>query len=441
MAEDVKMEIPKGTRDFLPKEKIIRDFIVKTLVETFEEAGFNPLETPAIELLSVMTAKGGNQPGTDAYEEIYKFKDRAGRELGLKFELTFPFARVIAMNPQLPRPFKRYQIDRAWRDGPVKLGRYREFWQCDMDTVGSESMLADAEILSIFTKAFEKLGLDVVIKVNNRKLLNGVMEYVGIPEEQRMDAIISLDKLGKVGRSGVLEEAKQKGISEEMMGKAIDILDKSGSNEEIIEELSGINNKLLLEGIKETKELLEYATDLGAKNIIFVPFMARGLTYYTGPIYEVYLKAGGIKSSLAGGGRWDNMIGDFMNSDNIVPATGASFGLDTIYDTLVAEKKISLKETVVEVFVVPIKELKESLKIVSKLRDAGIKADVELMGRPVSKTLSYINSQKIPYAIFVGKEEVGQNKVKLRDMTTGKEELLSVADAIKLLKAKAADKK
>lgn len=436
MSENVKMEIPKGTRDFLPREKIIRNYILKTLTETFEEAGFNPLETPAIELLSVMTAKGGNEPGTDAYEEIYKFKDRGGRELGLKFEQTFAFARVIAMNPQLPRPFKRYQIDRAWRNGPIKLGRYREFWQCDIDTVGSDSMIADAEILAIYTKVFEKLGLEVVIKLNNRKLLNGVLEYAGIPENQRMDAIISLDKLEKIGKDEVLKETKEKGISEELMLKAIDAFYQKGTNEEIIEKLSNIDNDLIREALKETKEVLEYAKYLGAEDISFVPFMARGLTYYTGPIYEVYLKSGEVKSSLAGGGRWDNMIGNFMNSDKIVPATGTSFGLDTIYDALVSEKKIEFKESVVEIFVIPIKKLKESLITLNKLRNADIKADIELMNRSISKSLSYANSQKIPFVIFIGENEVKESKVKLRDMESGNENLLSIEDAIDFLKTR-----
>ncbi|UCD04416.1 MAG: histidine--tRNA ligase [Candidatus Woesearchaeota archaeon] len=431
----VNLDIPKGTRDFLPKEKIIRQKIVDVFRETFEEFGYNPLETPSLELLKVATYKGGTQAGTDTYKEIYKLKDQAKRKLSLRYELTFPLARVVSMYKQLPIPFKRYQIGRTWRDGPIKTGRYREFWQCDVDIVGTDSIEADAEILALYTKVFEKLKLKVVIKISNRKLLDGILEFAGVPKNKKDAAMISIDKLEKIGRDAVLDDAKERGLDEDSMIKALDMLEQEGSNSEIIKNLSKfVSNEKAKEGLEEIKELLKLAKNFGAKNVEFVPSLARGLSYYTGPVFEVFLKSRKLKSSLAAGGRWDDMIGNFSGSKEKIPATGTSFGLDTIYDALILEKKADLKTSLVQVYVIPVGNTrKEAAKVASELRESGINTDLDLVVRGISKNLTYVNKQDIPYVIFIGEKELKQKKIKLRDMKTGKEKLITIKQVIKEL--------
>ncbi len=417
-----KFQPVKGTRDFLPEEKILRQKIVEVLMRTFEEFGFNPMETPAIETWEVATMKSNLDETTDVYKEIYRFKDQGDRDLVLRYELTFPLARVMANNPHLPKPFKRYQIGKVWRDGPVKTGRYREFWQCDVDTVGSPSLLADAEILALCSKVFERLGLEVVIKVNSIKFLNALLSYAEISEENKRKILISIDKLEKIGSEGVVKDAMEKGVDEEEIRKVLKFV------KEIDPEKPEAYNLEIKEAIEEIKELLRYAMNMGAKNLYFTPSLTRGLTYYTGPIFEVFLKSGKLSSSLAGGGRWDNMISNFLGSKDKVPATGVSFGLDTIYDAMILEGKFEKRKTVVDVFVIPINTLEESMLILRELRDAGIKADMDLMERSISKNLSYANSLGIPYCIIVGKKELEQNAVKLRDMKTGEEKLINLED-------------
>lgn len=426
------MEQPKGVRDFLPEDKLARDYIINTLVREFKKYGYNPLETPALELLSVATSKGGTEPGTDTYEEIYKLTDQGKRKLVLRYELTFQLARVIAMNPQIPRPFKRYQIGQVWRDGPTKVGRYKEFTQCDVDVVGSSSMLADAEILAMYNEIFKEFNLQVDVQVSNRKFLEGLLKSAGISKAK--EAMISIDKLEKFGRDGVLNDARERGLDEDSMIKALDLLEQEGTNNQLIkryEEL--LKDPLAIEGLKELKDLFNYAVKLGAK-FRFNPSLARGLTYYTGPVFEVFLKSKKITSSLCGGGRWDNMIGEFAGSKDRIPAVGTTFGLDTIYDALKAEGQLKSKKTSTDVFIIPIGEVKdEAVQILSELRGAGIKADIDLMNRSPTKNLNFADSLGIPYVLFVGKLELAKKKVKLRDMKSGKEKIITIKEVIKQL--------
>jgi len=430
------LERLKGTRDFLPAEKIVRNNIVDALRKTFERYGYNPLETPAVEKLETLTAKGGAGVGSDAYKEIYKFKDLRGRKLGLRFDLSVPLSRVVATNLQIAKPFKRYQIGRTWRDGPTKVGRYKEFWQCDIDTIGAKSICADAEVLAIYTDVFKELGLKVVIKVNNRKLLNGVLKYAGLPKSKWMSAIMSIDKLDKIGRDEVIDDAKARGIDEDFMVKILDILEQEGSNAELLRRITNlVGNEEAKEGLKEIAEMLRLANKMGAKNVEFSPSLARGLAYYTGPVFEVFLRSGKFKSSLAGGGRYDNLIKVLSGGEVDMPATGTTFGLDTIYDAMLAEGKVPTKKSVVQAFVVPIgATLIDSLKIVKELRAAGINADVDMVGRAPSRNFNYVDNQGIPYAIVVGQRELAKGKVTLKDMAAGKEQLVTVEQAIKLLK-------
>lgn len=430
----MKLETAKGVRDFPPEEKIIRDKIVDTLKQVFESYGYNPFEQPIIERLDVLTAKFGAGEESDAYKEIFKFKDQGKRELGLRFELTLSLCRFIAMNPNIKMPFKRYEIGRVYRDGPIKLGRYREFWQCDVDVVGTSSVLADAEIIAIARDVFKNLGFDAVIEVSNRKLLNGILEGAGVSPKLRMPAMISIDKLKKIGIQGVKKELREKGIKQEAIKKIIDILDVKGNNLTKIKKLKKIiNNKTGKQGLDELEEIFQYLKSMKVDNAVFNPSLARGLAYYTGPVYEVFLKKSKVTSSVAGGGRYDEFIGSFLGRKTQIPATGISFGLEPITEAIKLRTK-EFRKSVSKVYVIPIKTTQEALKVTQELRKTGIKTDIDVIGRGISANLSYANALNIPYVVIVGKEELKKKKVKLRDMKTGKEKLLTLKDLIKFLK-------
>ncbi len=424
MPEKFELMNARGVRDFLPEESISRQKVIDTLRKIFEKYGYSPLETPAIERYDVLSAKFAG--GSEIVKEIFKLKDQGGRELALKYDLTVPMCKVVGMNPNIPKPFKRYQIQPVWRDGPVKLGRYREFWQCDVDIVGTKSMLADAEVLAIANEAFSALGFDFMIKVNNRKLLNGILDYAGI-KENKMEAILSIDKLEKFGIKTVKDELETKGFEKKQIENVLKVLNIKGKNKEVLEKAE----KLMKsgegkEGVRELKELLEYCGLMGFEIQIDIS-LARGLEYYTGPVYEIYLKKSKVTSSVAGGGRYDKMIGMYIGRGEY-PATGLSFGFEPILEALKEKKRKETKKTVTQVLVIPIQTLKESIKIAKTLRKLRVKTEIDLMGRGISNNLSYANSMGIPYVLFVGKRELKEKKFKLRDMKSGKEKMLKLEE-------------
>ena len=432
MSENFELMNAKGVRDFLPEDKIPRQEIMDRLKTIFERYGFSPLETPAIERLDVLTAKFAG--GEEIIKEVFKLRDQGGRDLALRYDLTVPMSKVVGMNPNLNLPFKRYQMQPVWRDGPIKLGRYREFWQCDVDIVGVKSMIADAEILSILDTVFRNFGFDFVIKVNNRKLLNGIMEYAGFGEYS-MKAILAIDKLAKIGGKGVRNELAELGFEKDEVKRTMDVIKIKGTNAAILKKLKNlIKSKEGQEGIREMEDILRYCGMMGVENIRFDVSLARGLEYYTGPVYEVYLKRSKVTSSVAGGGRYDKMIGMFLGGGKEYPATGVSFGIEPIYEALKLSKKLERKKTVTQVFVIPINTLEKSLKVASKLRKVGVKTETDLLGRGISKNLSYADSMGIPYVLFVGERELKKKKFKLRNMKSGKEKFLRIEDIPKELK-------
>ncbi|MBN2367460.1 ATP phosphoribosyltransferase regulatory subunit, partial [Candidatus Woesearchaeota archaeon] len=326
----MKLQNAKGVRDFLPEEMIPRQKILDKLRAIFELYGYNPLETPAVERLDVLTSKFAG--GEEILKEIFKVNDQGKRELGLRYDLTVPMCKVVGMNPNLGLPFKRYQIQEVYRDGPIKLGRYRSFLQCDIDVVGPKSMAAEAEILSIVSTFFSEY-FDFRIKVNNRKLLNGILEAASIKKD-KMSAVLSIDKLEKIGAKGVKEELKEKGFPKKEIDSLMKILSIDGSNAEILKKLEPvIKSEEGKQGIAELKDLLGYCKSMAVKNICIDISLARGLEYYTGPIFEVVLNGSEITSSLAGGGRYDKMISGFLGSGDY-PATGISFGIEPIFEAL-----------------------------------------------------------------------------------------------------------
>jgi histidyl-tRNA synthetase len=421
----MKLQTAKGVRDVPPAEKMVKNQVLQTMQEVFQLYGFSPLETPIIERFSTLSAKGGAGAGSDALLEIFKLSDQGKRKLGLRFDLTLPLARYMAMNPHLKLPFKRYEIGRVFRDGPIKLGRYREFWQVDIDIIGTSSMLADAEIIAVAENVFKKLKLSTEIRINNRKLLNGLLEQAGINDKEQ--AIIAIDKLAKIGQSGVSKELRQRGYKDPEIKKIFSYIKE---NVTLSQLKSKVKNPLAKEGLAELQELISYLNQMGVKSVIFDVSLARGLGYYTGTVFEAFLKSGKVTSSIAAGGRYDKLIHTLGGPQ--IPALGVSFGLEPIMDTL---KDIGLTtQAVTKVLVIPIGMIEKALQVVQKLRKENIPTDFAIGKKGVSKNLQYAGALNIPYTIIIGEDEVKKNRLLLRDMQSGTEQLLSTKDVIAKLK-------
>lgn len=430
MMATTKLERARGTRDFAAEDALLRQQVVATLRQVFELYGYNPLETPVLERFETLASKYAG--GEEILKETFRLKDQGGRELGLRYDLTVPMCRFIAMNPNLKMPFKRYQIGSVFRDGPLKIGRYREFMQCDIDVVGIRSMAADAEIVEMAQEAFRQLQINVMIKVNSRKVLNGIITAAGIKEEKAESTILTLDKLEKLGKQAVEKELAEKGTSADAIKKLILMITVQGSNAEKLQKLEKeIASGEGKDGIAEMRQLLENVED--KSNIEFDTSLARGLAYYTGTVFEVFLKNSEITSAVAAGGRYDKMIGNFIGgssgSSREYPAVGISFGLDVIEDALRVVQKEKQKTTTM-VYIIPIKAAGEAKKIAAKLRQKGVNTDIDLTGRDLKKNLEYVAAAGIPFVVFVGEKEVKERKIKVRNMNTGKEETITVEELV-----------
>jgi histidyl-tRNA synthetase len=423
----MKLGNVKGTKDYLPEVQIIREKIISELKSTFKLFGFKPLDTPALENFDLLSAKYTG--GADILKETFTLTDRGNRELGLRYDLTVPFSRVIAQNPQLKFPFKRYQIAKVWRNGPIGLGRYREFMQCDVDTVGAKGMNADAEVLAIAATFIDNLGLKYEIKVNNRKILNAVLDKLKVSNKEV--AILVIDKIEKLKEDEIFKEFKDNGISKITAEKILDFFDGiTGTN---IQKLKLLEKEIESDGINEIKTLLDLLKSYNVK-VNFDPRLARGLSFYTGTVFETFLKNNKVSSAIASGGRYDKIIGKLLNSPQDYPAVGISFGLDRIFDALIAAKKLEVKNSETLVFIIPIKTQNECIKISQELRKVGIATEVDITNKGISKNLNYANSCDIPYVIFIGEKELKVNKLKLRDMVSGKEQELSLDKIKSILK-------
>ncbi|MDD5416729.1 MAG: histidine--tRNA ligase [Candidatus Aenigmarchaeota archaeon] len=393
-------QAPKGTRDISQEDARKYQFVIDTVRSVFEKYGFQPLFTPAFEDYRLLSAKSGES----VKNEIYYFKDKSDRELGLRFEFTASLARFISNNPTIPKPYKRYQIGTVWRYDNPQAMRFREFTQADIDIIGSTSILADAEVVSCFADCMDLLGFkDYYIRVNSRKLLEEKLKEKGI--KNTLDVFRSIDKTDKIGESGVKEELKQKGLDSEKIMKIIKSLKPEG----------------------EIKELLSLTK---GKKIKFDPTLVRGLEYYTGLVFEVYAGKG---LACGGGGRYDKLISAMGGPDT--PATGISFGVDRLVG-LMDELKLFKEIKNTKVFVVSVNEklTNEVVKLVNELRDSGISCDYDMMNRKFSKQLEYASSMKIPYVIILGEKELKEKKILLKDMNTGKQETISSKDIAKKLK-------
>ncbi|MBW2965387.1 histidine--tRNA ligase [Candidatus Woesearchaeota archaeon] len=426
--EDGIMELmnARGTRDFAPEEKIVRQRLTDRLRKVFELYGFSPLETPVIERYDVLAAKYAG--GAEILKETFQFRDQGDRELCLRYDLTVPLARFVGMNPTMKMPFKRYAIGQVYRDGPVKTGRMREFWQCDVDIVGSKSMLADAQCLQIALKFFTELGVEFRIELNSRKILDGMMEQAGVAQDLWMPAILEIDKLKKTSLESVQKELGKLGLGAPAIQVITRIITARGTNKEKLEKLRElIGNDTGVSGLNEVDEILKYVND---ERVVFSPALSRGLSYYTGPVFEVYLSdTAKFGSSMAAGGRWDKMIGDFLGNNKEYPAVGISFGLEPITTVLqMLGKESSGAKTTATVYVIPIQTVPESASLCEKLRSLGVNTDMDIMGRGVSKNLDYADKMGIPYVLIVGGDELKQGKFKLKNMKSGEEKMVSVEE-------------
>ncbi len=427
----MRLQNARGVRDIPPKEQSQRQAIIRKLQETFEKYGFVPLDTPIIERYDVLSAKFAAGEESDAMSETYRLKDNGGRELGLRFDLTVPLARFVGMNLGLKMPFKRYQIGKVYRDAPVKEGRYREFTQCDADIIGSKNMISDATCATLAIDFYRSIGLDVVVKINNRKVLQGIISELGVKKEQFESAMITIDKLDKYGREAVEKELKEKDIEIdlkkflELTPGTCSLAEKERLKKEFLEPLErslGEEN----EGLKELTELFSYLDN--SKSIIFDPALARGLGYYTGTVFEVYSKENPSIGAIGAGGRYDNLIGGYLDQpEGAYPAVGISFGLDRIMDVLKKLGKKTEEQGSAEIFIIPIgATIKESFKIAQELRAKGIRTDIDLAGRSLSKNIKYADTLSIPRVLFVGEDEIKKGLFKLRDLKTGEETIGSV---------------
>jgi len=348
----IKPQIPKGFRDFLPSQKVMRQQVIDTIRNIFEVFGFEPLETPALEYASVLEGKYGEE----GEKLIYKFEDRGGRQVALRYDLTIPLSRVIAMYPTLPKPFKCYQISPVWRADKPQRGRFREFWQCDADIVGSESMCADAEVIATIYYILKGLHFkQFKIRINNRKILNGIAQTSGIEGDTIPLLLRIIDKLEQKGMQGIKDEMREKGFKKEYVKKILELYQLNNGN---IIDLFTLKNrfadsKLVLEGIKELEEIFSYLSSQGVDSqcYCFDLSLARGLDYYTGPVFETTVDEPKI-GSITGGGRYDTLIGMFSDAD--LPATGSSFGLERIITVMeelnIAPSLSTITEVLVTVF-------------------------------------------------------------------------------------------
>ncbi|GGH77269.1 histidyl-tRNA synthetase [Pullulanibacillus pueri] len=418
----MKLKNVKGTQDFLPEQEKIRRRVRATLEEVFTQYGCEPLETPILNEASLLASKYGG--GAEILQEMYTLSDRGQRALALRYDLTIPFAKVVAMNPKVRLPFKRYEIGKVFRDGPIKAGRFREFTQCDVDIVGVESGMAEAELMTMAIDAFSKLEMNVVIQYNNRKLLTGILEVLETPTEKVGEVILILDKLEKIGLEEVMIELQEKNVPIATMRRIETLLQTPLAKDlSYYERFTSVSNQLE-QGLAELKELQVYLETLGLVKICqFNPFLARGLEIYTGTIYEIFLAEGEIKSSIGSGGRYNNAIGGLMGKDQTFATVGISFGLDVIYTALQLSEKTSDKDSQLDYYIVPIDAGKEALVVARSLRQKGFKVEVEMRNRKLNKALERANKENISQVIIIGENEIKNNRYTIKEMKTGEERL------------------
>ncbi|AFK04063.1 Histidyl-tRNA synthetase [Emticicia oligotrophica DSM 17448] len=451
-----KPSLARGTRDFGPSVMVKRNFIFDTIKRTFQKFGFQPIETPTIENLSVLMGKYGDEgdqllfkilnSGDFAKDLSQKDLDEGSKKLthkisekGLRYDLTVPFARFVVMNRNdLVMPFKRYQIQPVWRADRPQKGRYREFYQCDADVVGTDSLICEAEIVLMLQEILQNLGIkNFTIKINNRKILSGIAEVIGVKGSE-VPLTVAIDKLDKIGKEKVEEELRERGFSEEAIGKLQPIFEIQGNDTQVFEKLRLWlkDSETGLKGIEELEKVWSLVEGFGLTNAQtqLDITLARGLSYYTGAIFEV--KANGVQiGSISGGGRYDNLTGTFGMPG--LSGVGISLGVDRIFDVM---EELNLfpdnQDVTTKVLVTNFdaEAEKYSLPLLKQLRDAGINAEIYPESSKIKKQFDYANRKNIPFVIVVGSDEIQSGELTLKNMELGEQEKLSIDLIIEKLK-------
>ncbi|MDD6745572.1 MAG: histidine--tRNA ligase [Bacteroidales bacterium] len=449
-----KPTILKGTRDFGPIEMAKRNYIFDTIKQVYALYGFQQIETPAMETLQTLMGKYGEEGDKllfkvlNSGDYLSKLSDEelAGRnslrlasklcEKGLRYDLTVPFARYVVMHrDELQLPFKRYQIQPVWRADRPQKGRYREFFQCDADVVGSDSLLNEVELMQIVDTVFCRFGIRVQIKINNRKILSGIAEVIG-EADKIVDITVAIDKLDKIGLDNVNEELRQSGICDEAIEKLQPIISLQGTNEEKLQTIEQVlaTSEIGVKGVEETRFILQTLEHIGLQNEIQLDLtLARGLNYYTGAIFEVKALDTPM-GSITGGGRYDNLTGIFGMPG--LSGVGISFGADRIYDVLNAldlYPKETLNTTQLLFINFGDAETAYCLPILAKARQNGIRTEIFPDAAKMKKQMSYANAKHIPYVALTGENEIKEGKVTLKNMETGEQQLVTPDELIEII--------
>ena len=446
-----KPSIPKGTRDFGPEEMAKRNYIFNTIKDVYALYGFEQIETPAMETLQTLMGKYGEE-GDKLLFKILNSGDYLNKisdeeldernslhlasklcEKGLRYDLTVPFARYVVMHrDELQLPFKRYQIQPVWRADRPQKGRYREFYQCDADVVGSDSLLNEVELMQIVDTVFTKFGIRIQIKINNRKILSGIAEVLD-EADKIVDITVAIDKLEKIGLENVNAELKAGGITDEAIEKLQPILTMQGSNEDKLKTIEKVleSSEVGLKGVEETRFILDTLNSVGLNNEIQLDLtLARGLNYYTGAIFEVKALDTPM-GSITGGGRYDNLTGIFGMPG--LSGVGISFGADRIYDvlnTLELYPKEMLSSTQVLFINFGEKETAYCLPFIAEIRKSGIRAEIFPDKEKMKRQMNYANAKNIPYVVFAGEDEIEKGKLMLKDMQSGEQKLVTAKELV-----------
>ena len=448
----MKCSIPKGTRDFLPAEMARRNYIFDTIRGVFKTFAFEPIETPSLENLSTLMGKYGEEgdkllfkvlnsgdfmEGVDFSQDYHKVAPRIC-ERGLRYDLTVPFARfVVQHRDQLTLPFRRYQLQPVWRADRPQKGRYREFYQCDADMIGSTSLLNELELVQMIDAVFQKLDVEVTLKINNRKVLAGIADLIGAPDKL-VDITVAIDKLDKIGLDNVRAELRERGLNDTQIAALDPVFSLSGNAADKLEQLAVLfnGNEIGTKGVEELKELFGYINQVQPKCHVELDLtLARGLNYYTGAIFEV--KAHNVSiGSICGGGRYDNLTGIFGMPD--VSGVGISFGADRIYDVLTELDKFpaNLGQPAQALFInFGAESIPYCIRCAAQLRAAGISTLIYPDNAKMKKQMDYANRCHVPYVIFAGENEIAAQNLTVKDMTTGEQNTLTLAELVSRLKA------
>lgn len=422
----MKLMNVKGTFDYMPSDMIIRNKIIDILKRNFEKYGYLPIETPILNYFDLLSFKYSDD--AEILNEIYTLTDQGERHLGLRYDLTVPFCKVVGMTKNLSLPFRRYEIGRVFRNGPVKLGRTREFYQCDVDVVGIDNRYIEAEQILMAINTYKELGIDIFVKYNNRKLMTGLILLAGINED-KIDSVIGIiDKKEKISQKELREMLENIDITSEQIDRLLDLFEKDFEYyKSVVNE-----NNYLREGVSELLEINDYLDKLGILNdCVFTPSLARGLSIYTGIVFEFYDKKMRLNCAIGAGGRYNKIITNFMDNGQEYPSIGLSFGLEPIFVILKEEAK---KCSLIDIYMVPLDKNIEVLKLANTLRENGCNILIEMNNKKISKCFEYAEREKIKYVMIIGENEISSGIYKIKNMEEKKEYSLKLDELMNLFK-------